>query len=60
MRWGTAMIFDGIDTLYEAFYAYVESVVEEEAKQPEPVEAKPGWTWEEEEISRHSTVLLAS
>ncbi|GHO75438.1 hypothetical protein KSD_32090 [Ktedonobacter sp. SOSP1-85] len=58
------MIFDGIDTLYEAFYAYVESVVDEEAhqeaKQPEPVEAKSGWTWEEEEISRHSTVLLAS
>ena len=54
------MIFDGIDTLYEAFYAYVESVVEEEAKQPEPVETKSGWTWEQEEISRHSTVLLAA
>ncbi|WP_201369849.1 hypothetical protein [Ktedonobacter robiniae] len=58
------MIFDGIDTLYEAFYAYIESVVEEEAyqeaKQPESVEAKSGWTWEEEEISRHSTILLAS
>lgn len=58
------MIFDGIDTLYEVFYAYVESVVEEEnneeAPQPELAETNSGWTWEEEELSRHSTILLAS
>ncbi|GHO44658.1 hypothetical protein [Ktedonospora formicarum] len=58
------MMFDVTDTLLESFYAYTNWAIEDDSCDvelvQEPEMMNQEWTEEDEEIARHTTVLLAS